>query len=148
MMRKTMFPIAGFLAAALLFAADRGLKWYATHSLPPEGVFWIPRFLGLERYQNRGLAFGLPANQLLILLASLVVAVYLVKKIMAAGRSPRAFTALAFLLLGAGSNFFDRLYFGYVIDYLRVGPLSLVNIADGMVLAGLLLAFWGGPKRI
>ena len=41
--------------------------------------------------------------------------------------------------MGGSSNFYDRVANGYVIDYLRIGPISVINLADIMVLTGITL---------
>lgn len=47
---------------------------------------------------------------------------------------------LLLIILGGASNFFDRIYYGYVIDWMRVFvfPLSVFNIADLMIIVGIL----------
>ncbi len=134
--------IFGYTAAILLLVLDRWLKWYAQHSLPAEGVFWIPRYLGLERYENHGLAFSLPFSRTAIILATIAILFTICRSIWKHDRSVQTQVALAFLILGALSNFYDRLFIGYVVDYLRIGPLSLVNVADGMIVVGLLLVLF------
>jgi len=44
---------------------------------------------------------------------------------------------LLFIVLGGTSNLFDRIYFGYVIDWIRIW-ISVFNIADIMIFIGLL----------
>ncbi len=137
----------GILFAVLAFVADRLLKWYAMHSLPSEGVLLIPGVLRLERYRNEGIAFSIPLARSAILIATIVVLVSVVTHILRHGRTTRGRVALALIVLGATSNFFDRVAYGYVVDYLRVGPWSLVNLADGMIVAGLVLALFPKPKE-
>ena len=64
--------VLGYAGAAILVTVDRLLKWYATHSLPAEGVFWIPKLLGIERFTNSGIAFSLPVHRKIILGATAV----------------------------------------------------------------------------
>jgi len=49
-------------------------------------------------------------------------------------------TGLFLIITGGLSNLFDRIFFGYVIDWIRVFflPLSIFNIADLMIFGGLL----------
>ena len=49
-------------------------------------------------------------------------------------------TGFSLIILGGLSNLFDRIFFGYVIDWLRVFflPISIFNIADIMIFAGIL----------
>lgn len=46
---------------------------------------------------------------------------------------------LLFIIFGGASNLFDRIFFGYVIDWIRVFflPISIFNIADIMIVLGL-----------
>ena len=49
-------------------------------------------------------------------------------------------TGFSLIILGGLSNFFDRLYFGYVIDWIRIFilPISIFNIADIMIVGGII----------
>ncbi len=139
--------LPGLLGALLLFVVDRALKNYAQYSLPPEGVFWIPNLLGLERYANTGIAFSLPAHRNLVLIATGIILFGVISHVLKERLSTRNIVALGFLVFGAASNFYDRLTLGAVIDYLRIGPISLVNIADGMVVVGIVLLMFQRPKQ-
>ncbi len=48
-------------------------------------------------------------------------------------------TGFSLIILGGLSNLFDRIIFGYVIDWIRVFflPISIFNIADIMIIAGI-----------
>ncbi len=139
--------LPGLLGALLLFVADRVLKNYAQYSLPSEGVFWIPNLLGLEHYANTGIAFSLPAHRNLVLIATGIILFGVITHVIKERLSSRNLVALGFLVFGAASNFYDRLTIGAVIDYLRIGPISVVNIADGMVVVGIILLMFQRPKQ-
>ena len=49
-------------------------------------------------------------------------------------------TGFSLIILGGLSNLFDRIYFGYVIDWIRVFflPISIFNIADLMIIGGII----------
>ncbi len=49
-------------------------------------------------------------------------------------------TGFFLIITGGLSNLFDRIFFGYVIDWIRVFflPFSIFNIADLMIFSGLL----------
>jgi len=49
-------------------------------------------------------------------------------------------TGFSLIILGGLSNLFDRIYFGYVVDWIRVFflPISIFNIADLMIIGGIL----------
>jgi signal peptidase II len=43
------------------------------------------------------------------------------------------------IFLGASSNLLDRIKYGFVIDYINLGPLFIFNLADLMILIGVLI---------
>ncbi|MBZ9572277.1 signal peptidase II [Patescibacteria group bacterium] len=49
-------------------------------------------------------------------------------------------TGFSLIILGGLSNLFDRIYFGYVIDWIKVFflPISIFNIADLMIIGGII----------
>jgi len=50
-------------------------------------------------------------------------------------------TGFSLIILGGLSNFFDRIFFGYVIDWIRIFvlPISIFNIADLMIIGGIII---------
>ena len=42
-------------------------------------------------------------------------------------------TILFFTILGASSNFYDRLKYGFVVDYLDLKYFTVFNVADAMI---------------
>jgi len=46
-------------------------------------------------------------------------------------------TALLLIIFGGISNLFDRIYFGYVIDWINIS-ISTFNIADIMIILGII----------
>lgn len=50
-----------------------------------------------------------------------------------------AIISLSAVILGAVSNFFDRLKYGYVIDYFDLKYFTVFNLADAMILSGAML---------
>lgn len=127
---------AHLLVLALLLITDQSIKWISRHLLSPEGVFLIPGYLGLEPYQNPGIAFGIPVPHIILTLGTVILtaifAIWGIKK--------QRFAALL-VATGGLSNAVDRILFGVTFDYIRIGPLSLVNLADTMIAIGLVLLF-------
>lgn len=128
---------SAFLLPVVLVGIDQALKWYAQHLLPPQGVFLVPGLLGVELFRNPGIAFGIPVPGPVLTLGSLALAVGF-------GTVGVRRNSLGALLVAAGglSNAFDRIVLGVTVDYVRLGPWSLVNLADGLIVAGLALFLW------
>ena len=45
---------------------------------------------------------------------------------------------LSLIILGALSNLLDRLIFGYVIDYINIFIWPVFNLADAMIVVGII----------
>jgi signal peptidase II len=133
----------GWLLILSLFvvAADRITKWLASTRIElGNNLVLIPHVFAISHVENPGAAFSLfndsssPARVRWLLLAfSLVAAVAVL-------------VALALILGGALGNAWDRIRFGYVIDFLEVHVIHYhwpdFNVADSaIVVGGILLLF-------
>ncbi len=142
--------------ALLAFALDRVTKLW---SLRLEGASEaVPGLLNFQPVRNYGAAFGMLAgrNALLIALVLLLCAAIA----FALFRYPRmpglARAGLWLVFAGGLSNLYDRLRYGYVIDFLEFDFIRfpVFNVADICVVAGCALAFIallradGGKKHV
>ncbi|MCK4539793.1 signal peptidase II [Candidatus Parcubacteria bacterium] len=57
-------------------------------------------------------------------------------------------SCLTFVILGAISNIIDRVKYGFVIDYLDLKYFTVFNIADSMIVAGVVLLIILNKKTI
>jgi signal peptidase II len=147
----------GWLLILSLFvvAADRITKWLASTRIElGNNLVLIPHVFAISHVENPGAAFSLfndsssPARVRWLLLAfSLVAAVAVLVALLKLGRKVTATTlALALILGGALGNAWDRIRFGYVIDFLEVHVIHYhwpdFNVADSaIVVGGILLLF-------
>lgn len=126
------------VACLVLFVADRLLKQLALSGARLGGENAPARF---DLFRNGGIAFSLPFSGPLVWLASVAilgVICLMAARDVRARRFDRA-GAYGLFIFGACSNLFDRVVYGYTIDYLILVQRSAVNLADGMIVAG---AFW------
>ncbi len=112
-----------------------------------EGLTVVPGFFDLNYVQNTGVAFGLFASSgspfRVVLLSGFAVAAAVIVVIYSV-QSPVSQrllqTALALILGGALGNLYDRLVYGYVVDFLEfyLGSYSwpTFNIADTAISIG------------
>jgi len=49
---------------------------------------------------------------------------------------------LILILAGAISNILDRLYFGCVIDFIKIPFWPLFNLADAFIIIGVIITVW------
>jgi signal peptidase II len=143
------------LLSVLVIVADRVTKWLAaTRIVIGNNVIVIPHVFAISHVENPGAAFSLfndsssPARvRWLLLIFSLLAAVAVLVALAKLGRRVTATTvALALILGGALGNAWDRLRFGYVIDFLEVHIIHYhwpdFNVADSaIVVGGILLVF-------
>ena len=90
--------------------------------------------------KNTGAAFGILAgNNLLLIFISVLVLIllgYFYKK------EPKLRIGLAFIFAGAISNLMDRVFRGFIVDYINIWILSNFNLADVFNILGLLLILY------
>jgi len=130
---KTRFLV--FLGLGLIIL-DRLTKWFVLKN--PD--LYSGRFIELKLFKNSDLYFFSlnPIFLNLIIGAVLLLLVFLFFKTLKQKSFLLTF-GFSLIILGGFSNFFDRLYFGYVIDWIRIFilPISIFNIADVIIIAGI-----------
>lgn len=144
-MRKLLSP-AVILA---VFILDRLTKAWALESLYMKSVQVLP-FFRLTWAENTGVSFGLFRDNnafFLIFSAALVGALLLFKRrIHAHGRL--AAVGLALVLGGALGNLYDRIAYGFVIDFLDFSFFpAIFNVADSAITVGAVLLAWGMREK-
>lgn len=98
--------------------------------------------LHLERFDNHGLVFSIPASPAVaISIMSAVIilfGIWLVQK--RKKLSPQIIFAASCILVGAVSNLLDRMWYGVVIDWISFGRwFPIFNIADVSIFLGVIL---------
>lgn len=132
---KKLTPWPWYAAAVLFFMADRIFKRLAlSHvSIGNGGPAAFALFL------NKGIAFSLPVPKTVFWpAASIALLIILWSFARSLRRDRAAATALFIVLAGAGSNLMDRFSYNATIDYLLFFGRSAINIADIMIIGGLL----------
>ena len=87
----------------------------------------------IDYTKNYGAAFGILQNQhILFILISLVVIIVIVS-------IKRDIIPLGFLLGGTIGNLIDRLYYGYVVDFIDLKIWPDFNLADTSITIGIFL---------
>ncbi len=143
-LRRFYMTTALVLTAAVLIAgADQLIKYFIYQGLYPDGrVTVIDNLFSLVYSENRGAAFGVLQNGTLLFIfltaALIVVFLYiLISKKM----QGKLFNVSVALIIGGGiGNLIDRLFRGFVIDYLSVSFFPpICNFADYCITVGAVL---------
>lgn len=129
--------------AVLAAVIDQIIKYFVNTNLKPVGsVDVIPNLFSLSYVENRGAAFGMLADArwIFIVFTVIVTAVFIVVVIKNRINS-KLFAASAILIIGGGiGNLIDRIFLGYVIDYLSLSFFPPVcNFADYCITVGAVL---------
>ncbi len=135
--------------APVVFILDRLSKIVIQKNFSEgQGLAVFPGIFHLTRVNNSGAAFGAlkDAGNFLIVVSALsvvVITVYLCRELFGGRRAGQgsqdpAFShyAWAFVAAGAAGNLYDRLRFGYVIDFLDFRVWPVFNIADTSICLG------------
>lgn len=144
---------------ALVILLDRITKLILTRTLQPgESVDIIPPLLSFTHVSNTGAVFGILEGQnvLLAILTVLIIGALLYvhrqnkempKHFLC--KKPWIFThktqngtgtiAFSLIISGAVSNLIDRIFYGYVIDFIDIHVWPVFNIADSAITVGIAL---------
>ena len=133
----------GILAGGVI-VLDRLTKILFVH-----GADWRAGIVHLGLFENFGLVFSVPApswvSVTVMAAAMVIVGVMFVR---AQKRQDHLVTMAMFLIfLGALSNLIDRVWYGYVIDFVSFGRwFPIFNLADITIAAGLIIWIRGLTK--
>lgn len=129
--------------AAVLLAVDQILKYFVLRDLKPAGsVTVIDGLLELAYIENTGAAFGLFQNMMWLLILITLAAFLVIVVLLFRYRSHTFFsyTASTLLIAGGIGNLLDRIFYGFVVDYIHVLFFDYIfNFADCCVTVGTVL---------
>ncbi len=136
-----MVPYLALFLSALLAFADQIIKLLVHTYLRPVGDLpLIDGVLHLTYLENRGMAFGMMQGQkwLLIWVTAFVLLILIAAIILGKIRKTPTLITTAVIIGGGVGNLIDRVYRGYVIDYiyLKFINFAIFNLADICVTCG------------
>lgn len=136
-------PFIALIIGLLLAAADQVIKYFVINYLQPVGsVSVIGDIFKLTYVENDGVAFGMFSDMRWIFVALTSILIIAVIVIMFVKRfKSKFFYASAALIIGGGiGNLIDRIFYGYVIDYISLSFFPPVcNFADYCITAGTIM---------
>ena len=132
------------LMSAVLVGIDQILKVLAIEYLKPIGSYpIITDIFHLTYVENRGAAFGMMAGQkwILVWATALVLLVAIIVVMAGKIKNTAVLFSVATIIGGGVGNLIDRIYRGYVVDYihLKVIDFAVFNFADICVTVGTIL---------
>ena len=128
------------ILSALVATADYAIKLLVINNLKPVGsTEIIPGLFSLKYVENKGAAFGMLSNaRWIFIVFTIVIIIALIYLMIRKRIDSKLFNAAAVLIIGGGAgNLIDRIFYGYVVDYLSVSFFPPVcNFADYCITIG------------
>ncbi len=120
-----------------LIVLDRVSKWFILKN--PD--FYSGNLIELKLFKNQKLFFASFDQRIIYILTGIVLLLFLFFLFKSLQKKNILLIAgSSLIILGGLSNFFDRIIYCYVIDWIRIFilPISIFNIADLMIISGII----------
>ncbi len=132
--------ILSFVVAILIVVADQLIKLLVVNTIKGgSSVSILNGHVEFTYLENRGMAFGMLQNArwLFIIFTSIVMVAIVVYMLKTKPKSKFLLMSLALVLGGGIGNLIDRIFLGYVVDYIQLSFFSPVcNFADYCITIG------------
>lgn len=133
----------GLILAGAVILIDQLLKLLVVNTIKVDGaVTVIDPLLRFVYVENKGAAFGLLENQrwIFISLTAVVILIFIIALFRTKTKSKLFFISAGMIIGGGIGNLIDRVFLGYVIDYIQLSFFPPVcNFADYCITAGTIL---------
>lgn len=134
-----------YIIAFLFFLVDLISKQLITHIIIlGESYNIIDKFFYITYVQNKGAAWSILEDQRILLLIISVIVLFLINKYMnKENLSNIECLSYGMIIGGIVGNLFDRIFYGYVIDFLDFKLFCynypIFNLADSFIVIGIII---------
>lgn len=136
-----------FIIVSTILCLDQLTKFFATENLLyNQSLPIIKGIFHLTLIHNRGAAFGILKNQTPLFILTSIFAIVLIFSNLRDNKKYYTLS-LSLILAGALGNLIDRIFLGYVIDFLDFRIWPVFNIADSAITIGAILLGWSILKK-
>lgn len=138
---RTKIKIIFLGIAALLVACDQIIKYFVYAYLKPVGsIPAIPGILQFSYYENDGAMMGMMGGKTLLMTLLAAICIGGILFVIFSGKIQSLFElgCITLMLAGGLGNIIDRIFRGFVIDYIEVLFIDfyIFNFADCLVTCG------------
>lgn len=131
---------AGFIVVVLIFFLDRLTKYLVTNNLSiGESIPLVSNIFHITLVHNKGAAFGILKEQAPFFIFITLLAIAIICFSLKNNKLALARVSLSLILAGALGNLMDRVFFGYVIDFIDFRIWPVFNVADSAITVGAIL---------
>ncbi len=140
-MKRTLY-FKFFVVSLIIALIDQATKYL----FKDKSIEVIPNFFSINYLTNTGAAFGILKNyNLFLIVVSVVVIILCVKWLREKSLN---YLPLSFIVGGAVGNLIDRLYFGYVRDFIDFKIWPVFNLADTFITIAVLIILFEEVKDL
>ena len=130
--------LCSLLAIAVLVVSDQIIKYFVDLYLKPVGsVLVIKNFLQFSYYENDGAMMGMMSGKTLTMTILAVICLGVISFVIFSGKIKFGidYCCIVLMMSGGLGNIIDRIFRGYVIDYIEVLFIDfyIFNFADCLV---------------
>ncbi|NQV90454.1 signal peptidase II [Candidatus Uhrbacteria bacterium] len=123
-----------------LIILDEWLKYMGIQKLPEEGSLIDPGPISFAIHKNWGIAFDFPFRLEFIIICSLLIGAGLVHiAYKNRYKHPDITLAASIIIIGALGNLYDRVVYGFTVDYIILFARSAINLSDIVIVSGVVL---------
>ena len=142
--------------AALVFAVDQITKWAVFLGMEYHSMIPVLPFFSFVHVHNTGAAFSFLAGaggwqRYFFLGIGVVASLFILHLLRKHHNEPLMAVGLSLILGGAVGNIFDRIWHGFVVDFLyfhyQAYSFPAFNIADSAITVGAGLLIWDSLRR-
>lgn len=142
--------------AALVFVVDQITKWVVFLGMEYQAMIPVLPFFSIVHVHNTGAAFSFLAQaggwqRYFFLGIGIVASLFILHLLRKHHKDPLMATGLTLILGGAIGNVFDRVWHGFVVDFLyfnyQTYSFPAFNIADSAITVGAGLLIWDSLRR-
>ncbi|MFA4845187.1 MAG: signal peptidase II [Patescibacteria group bacterium] len=132
----------------LVVLSDEWLKAKGLERLPQEGSLVDPGLISFAIHKNLGIAFDFPFRLEFVIFASVIIGLGLVR-VAYKHRHDRPFITFASLMviIGALGNLYDRVNYGFTVDYIILFGRSAINLSDVVIVLGVVLLLIASRRK-
>ena len=125
--------------SVILIFIDQIIK-YLVHNYIISDIVIINNFFSITNLSNYGAAFGILSNNIYFLIFISLILIYFIISEIKKNNNKGYIISLLMILSGALGNLIDRIFRGYVVDYLSFELFSIsfpvFNFADMLITFG------------
>lgn len=139
-----MVALFSALSLVLLVGIDQLIKYFVVLNLKPVGsVMFIKGFLQFSYVENTGAMMGLMEGKTTIMIIAALIVLSVLFILILTNKIKFGFEFCCFVMIAAGGigNIIDRIFRGFVVDYIEVLFIDfyVFNFADCLVTVGAFL---------